>query len=273
MIKFETVKGNFRWTDKTRQGGYLATPHSQPAPQMYKAPYEPLADTTSHDDDPIDRVDSPSHTGRYQLPAPTAHPELERHMYEGYGIADEHTIVTSSDDYEGDDTYDCGDPPPTWFHTQPPPLDALPPYQPPNHDGYDPTSDHGPYTTPFDSHEHEGGASAEPDHDAMIEQLERELFASGNPGVNWAEEMDHMGLQGEYYHPATNYSAPPPVPPSPTPWVPPPPPTPVYRPPQTPFPPPYAWYDPPQMHHQPRRAPYHTRTHPAPRRHPHLETW
>ena len=258
--------------DQARWVPTYPTSHPQLVPQAYKMPYEPPQAAASFGSRPIDRGDTLGPTTQYQLPAPTTHPELERHTYEGYRIADEHAVVASSDDYEGDDTYNHGDPPPTWFHTQPPPLDAQPPDQPPDHDGYDPTSDHGPYTTPFDDHEHEGGASAEPDHDAMIEQLGRELFASGNPGVNWAEEMDNMGLQGEYYYPPTTYSAPPPVPPSPTPWVPPPPPTPAYRPPKAQFPPHHGWYDPSRTQDRPRRAPYHPRTRPAPRRHPRLET-
>jgi hypothetical protein len=233
---------------ETRWVPNYPTSHSQPAPQTYETPYEPPVDATSHNDDLIDRVDSPNHTGRYQLPTPTAHPELERHAYEGYGIADEHAVVASSDDDEGDDVYNRGDPPPARFHTM---------------------NDHGPYTTLFDGHEHKGGASAEPDHDTMIEQLERELFASGNMGVSWAAEMDNMGLHGEYYTLASYPNpppAPPPVLPSPTCWDPPPPPTPVYRPPQTPFPPPHAWYDPPQTHHKPRRAPFHPRPFPTSRR-------
>jgi hypothetical protein len=165
--------------------------------------------------------------------------------------------------------YNRGDLPPARFHTQPPPPDAQPPYQPPDRDGYDPTSDHGPYTTPFDGHEHEGGASAEPDHDAVIEQLERELFASGNTGVSWAAEMDNMGLHSEYYT-LSSYPnpppAPPPAPPSPTCWDPPPPPTPIYRPPQAPFPPPHAWYDPPRIQNRPRHAPFHPRPFPTSRR-------
>jgi hypothetical protein len=107
--------------DQARWVPNYPTSHSQPTPQTYETQYEPPVDATSHNDDPIDRVDSPDHTGRYQLPTPTAHPELERHAYEGYGIADEHAVVASSDDYEGDDTYNRGDPPPTRFHTQPPP--------------------------------------------------------------------------------------------------------------------------------------------------------
>jgi hypothetical protein len=105
-------------------------------------------------------------------------------------------------------------------------------------------SDHGPYTTLFECHEHKGGASAEPDHNAMTEQLARELFALGDTSGNWAEEMqEYMGLtlQGEYTQ--SMYSTPP-VPPSPTCWVPPPPPTPVYRPPKAQFPPHHGWYNP-----------------------------
>jgi hypothetical protein len=70
-------------------------------------------------------------------------------------------------------------------------------------------SDHGPCNTPFECHEHEGGASAEPDHDTMIEQLVRELFALGDTGGNWAEETEEsMGLPlpGEYTQ--TTYSPP-----------------------------------------------------------------
>ena len=99
--------------------------------------------------------------------------------------------------------YNHVDPPPAWVHTQPLPLDAQPPYQPPDHDGYNPTSNHSPYITPFDCHEHEGGTTAELDHDITIRQLACKLFASSNTGMNWAKEMDNRGLQGEYYCPPT----------------------------------------------------------------------
>jgi hypothetical protein len=86
---------------------------------------------------------------------------------------------------------------------QPQPLtsDVQPPYQPPDHNGYHPTSDHDPYAAPFEYPEHEGGNALEPDHDAVIEQLAREHIASGDRSRSWAEEVE-MGLdwtlQGEY---------------------------------------------------------------------------
>ena len=43
----------------------------------------------------------------------------------------------------------------------------------------------------------------EPNCDIVIEQLVHELFTTGNTSVNWSEEMDNMGLHGEYYTPTS----------------------------------------------------------------------
>jgi hypothetical protein len=145
--------------DKTRWVPTYPTSHSQPAPRMHETLNKPHQVAMSHSGDSIDHGDSPNHTGRYQLPTPTAHPELKKSAYEGYGIADEHAVVTSSDDYEDNDMYNCRDPPPSGYHPQPPTLmlDVQPPLQPLNFDEYGSMSDHGPYATLFEYHEHEGG--------------------------------------------------------------------------------------------------------------------
>ena len=92
-----------------------------------------------------------------------------------------------------------------------------PPDTPPPtlHDAQPPTH---PFTHPqlgLDSHvmplgycDNEGITHAEPNHDITIEQLTHKLFASGNTGGNWTEEMDHMGLQGEYNTPTIYSSSP-----------------------------------------------------------------
>ena len=64
--------------DETRQVHTHPTAHSQPAPHMYKMLYEPPQATTLLDSGSIDHRDPPDHTRRYQLPTPTAHPELEQ---------------------------------------------------------------------------------------------------------------------------------------------------------------------------------------------------
>jgi hypothetical protein len=100
--------------DQTRWVPTHPTSHSQPTPQTYETPYGPPVDATSLGDGSIDHRDSPDHTGRCQLPTPTAHPELERQAYETYPAAtpyDDDSVVMSN----------RGDIPPSWFHTQPPP--------------------------------------------------------------------------------------------------------------------------------------------------------
>jgi hypothetical protein len=239
-------------------------PISQPplATQAYEMAYEPPQAAASFGSRPIDRGDMLGPTTQYQLPTPIPHLELKQDTYKGYRTA--YNPYPAATPYDDDDVVsNCGDTPPSGYHPQPPTptLDARPPLQPLDYDEYDPTGDHGPYATSFEYHKRKGNtAPMEPDCNITIEQLALELFASGNPGVNWAEEMDHMGLQGEYYHPPTNYSAPPPAPHCPTPWVPPPPPTPAYRPPKAQFPPHRGWYNPSRTQDQPRHAPYHPRT-------------
>jgi hypothetical protein len=185
--------------------------------------------------------------------------------YDPYPVATSYDNVISN----------CGDTPQGWYQPQPPTpiLDARPPLQPLDYDEYGSTSDHGPYATSFEYHEREGGITPmEPDHDVVIEQLAREHIASDDRSRSWAEEVE-MGvdwtLQGEYR--LATYS-PPPAPPSPAPWYPPQPPTSDHLPPQTHYTPPHMWYNCPGTQQRPRRAPYHPRTRPAPRRHPPFET-
>ena len=150
-----------------------------------------------------------SAAAQYQLPTPIAHPELEQDAYKGYRMAYDPYPAATSYDNDNAIVYNRGDTPPSGYHPQPPTpmLDVQPPLQPLDYDEYDPTGDHGPYATSFEYHKREGGtAPMEPDRDIAIEQLALKLFASGNAGVNWAEEMDNMGLQGEYYYPPTTYS-------------------------------------------------------------------
>ena len=143
-----------------------------------------------------------------RLPTPTAHPELKEDAYEGYGMAyDPYPAATSYDD--DDIVSNRSDTPQGWHQPQPPTpillLDARPPLQPPDCEGYSSTSDHGPHASSFEHHEHEGDTTLlEPDRDVTIEQPARELFASGNTRISWAEGMDYIGLQGEYT--PTNYS-------------------------------------------------------------------
>jgi hypothetical protein len=80
----------------------------------------------------------------------------------------------------------------------------------------------------------------------------RERRATSSTGINWAEEMDQMGLQGEY---TPNYS-PTPAPPSPGSMHPPLLPKSDYKPPCTQYRPPHAWYNSPWTHHMPRHAPF-----------------
>jgi hypothetical protein len=105
--------------DETRWVPNYPTSHSQPAPQTYETPYKPPVDATLHDDDPIDHVDPPDPTTKYQLPTPTAHPELKRHAYEGYGIVDKPTTGAMS--YDDDDVAvsNRGDTLQGWYQPQP----------------------------------------------------------------------------------------------------------------------------------------------------------
>jgi hypothetical protein len=185
----------------------------------------------------------------HQPPTPTTHPELERHAHEDYRAAYEPPTVTTQYDDDVVVVSNRGDTPPSGCQPQPLPLDAQPPYQQPDHNGYNPTSDHGTYTTPFNGHKHEGGANTEPDRDLAIEQRAHEFLASDNTGVDWAEEMDIRGIQGEYY-PPNNYPTPP-APPSPAPWYPPHPPTSDHLPPQTHYLPPHRWYNPQEAEYTP----------------------
>jgi hypothetical protein len=176
----------------------------QPTPHAYETLYKPPQATTSLDSGLINHRDPPDHTGRYQLPTPIAHPELEQDAYDHYQTA-------TSYDNDNDVVPNRRERPPSGYHPQPPTptLDAQPPLQPHDHDRYYPTSDHNPYTTSFEYHEYEGGnVPMESNRDVAIEQLAHDLFASGNTGVNWAEEMDNTRLQGEYNIP-TSYSPPP----------------------------------------------------------------
>ena len=66
---------------------------------------------------------------RYQLPSPTAHPELEQDMYKGYGIADEPTTAATSNDHEGHNVSNHGDSLPAWHH----PLPSISSTEPPTH--------------------------------------------------------------------------------------------------------------------------------------------
>ena len=196
---------------------------------------------------------------RYHLPTLNAHPELKHDTYEGYGIVAEPTIVTISDNHKDDDVSNCRDPPPTWFHTQPLLLDSQLPYQPPNHDGYDPMSNHGSYTTPFECHECKGSPSTA--------QSQHHDWAACVWAFHLVRHRRELGRgDGEIHGIATtrwlctDYILPTTCP-APTCWDLLPPPSPVYQPPQTPFSPPHAWYDPPQTH-MPRHPPFHLQAHP-----------
>ena len=93
----------------------------------------------------------------------------------------------------------------------------------------------------------------------MIKQLSLKMITSGDANMNWAEEMDQIGLQGEYYTP--NYS-PTPAPPSPAPLHPPLPPTSLYTPSRPYYKPSRAWLKPPQTRYMPQRPPFHPYTCP-----------
>lgn len=82
-------------------------------------------------------------------------------------------------------------------------------------------------------------ANTEP-RDNTIGQLMCELSTVGNIGVNWAEEMDTRGLQGEYY-PPTNYS-----------------PSLHHTCQQTSHLPPHRQYNPPEPHYKPQHTPLNT---------------
>ena len=195
----------------------------------------PVTATSHHGNHSINHGDPPDHTTRYQLPSPTVHPELEQDTYEGYGIADEPTTVATSNHHEGHNASNRGDSPPAWHHSLPSISNAEPPtHAPPELDMYNTASDPNSHTTlaRYCDDDDEGIAHTEPDHDIAIEWFAHELFASGNTGGNWAEEMEkEMGLatQGEYT--PANYS-PTPAPPPPAPVHPPPPPTLSYVPPR-----------------------------------------
>ena len=172
-------------------------------------------------------------------PPPTTHIKPNCVLYKGYRTMDETPETVTSPD---NDIGKGGDP--TWSQPPSPVLDVQPLYQPPDHDQYSLMSNHSPWMTPFEYHEHKGGTSAKPNHDTMIKQLTCELFTSGSTSGNWAENMEmEIGLepQGEYIAP--NYS-PTPVPPSPAPLHLPHAPTSLSVP-CAPYRPPYSWYDPP----------------------------
>ena len=118
-----------------------------------------------------------------------------------------------------------------------------------------------PAATSYDDDD-EGITHMEPDHDITIEQLTHELFASGNTGGNWAEEMEQeigLATQGEYT--PTNHS-PTPAPPPPAPVHPPPLPTLSYTPPRPYYKPSRAWLKPPRTRYMPQRPPFHPYTRP-----------
>jgi hypothetical protein len=229
----------------------------QRAPQEYKGQYKPPVAPTLHNDDcSINRRDPLHQAVGHRPPTPTTHPELERHAHEDCGTAYKPPTVAMP--YDNDDIVvsNRGDTPPSGYQPQlpNPTSNAQPPLQPPDYDEYT-TSSHDPHSTLFGYHENEGDvAPMEPDPDLAIEQLAHEMFASGDTGVNWAEEMDEMGLQGEYM--VSSYSLPPALP-SPAPWYPPHPPTLDHPPPPTHHLPPHRWYN-------PQETQIHTPTHPVP---------
>ena len=73
--------------------------HQHHALATCEVPYKPPIGATSHSSNgPINHKDSPNPTTRHQLPTPTAHPELEQGMYEGYGTAyDPPTAISTHD--------------------------------------------------------------------------------------------------------------------------------------------------------------------------------
>ena len=177
-------------------------------------------------------------------PAPTTHLEPERKVYEGYGIANEHPIATTSHDND-DGAFECEDSPATWY--QPPTTTPEGARAPREHDVGITMVDCNMHVASFKHYKEldNGATNTEPDHDTMIEQLARKVFASGNTDRNWAEEMEQeMGLatQGEYT--PANYS-PTTAPPPPAPLHPPPPPTLSYMPPRPYYKPYRAWLKPP----------------------------
>ena len=190
----------------------------------------------------INHGDPPDHIMRYQLPSPTAHPTLEQDTYDGYGIADEPTTVATSNDHKGHNASNHGVSPPAWHHHLPSISNVEPPtHLPPKLDIYAMASDLNLHTTPsgYCDNDNEGIAHMEPNHDIAIEWLAHELFALGNTGGNWAEEMEQeMGLATQGGYTPANYS-PTPAPPPPTPLHPPLPPTLSYMPPQTSYMPPF----------------------------------
>jgi hypothetical protein len=189
----------------------------------------------------------PSPTTRYQIPTPTAHPELNQEVYEGYGMAHEPAIAaTSYDNDDDDDVSNHGDTP--WYQPPIPIPDNGYPAPQLEHNGYDTANEYNEHIVLFDGYE--SGANPKPEHDSVIEQLVHELVVSGDTSRSWAEEMEEeMGftVQGEYT--PTTYS-PTPAPPSPTPWHQPPPPT---IPPQTHYAPPRTHYRYPHTYYPPRR--------------------
>ena len=127
-----------------------------------------------------------------------------------------------------DGLFEHGDSPTAWYQPPTPISDAQPA---PTSCQYETSNTADDYDTCIVSFagdtSSDNGASTAPDHDVMMEQLTHKIFASSNTDGNWAEEMDQMVLQGEYYSPN---DLPTPAPPSPAPLHPPLPPTSSYTP-------------------------------------------
>jgi hypothetical protein len=123
------------------------------------------------------------------LPAPTAHPELERHAYEGYRTASEPPTAAMSHDDDDDIVSDSGDVP-TWYQHPTTTLDGTYPTPQPEYSGYDTTDEYDGHVVLFDGCKSDDGANMEPERDSAIEQLAHELIVSGDTDRSWAEEME-----------------------------------------------------------------------------------